>query len=852
MSRFSKGMIGFSAVALFAALSFAPARADAQIKPRILILFDTSGSMTLNISGAQTYGDGTTDPWDTRQCCPGYGDSRLFIAKKAMRSMLYEAGDIDFALMKFPQEYTAAFVSDDAWRADWYGNNQEIGHRDILRYRGIAGTGSAAPYNYTAAGAFSTQSNYLCEGFVAENTPEIVAWMDNTEFLAEGTPKVSTFQGPVTGDYTEQELRGDGGTPLGEALEAARAYLIGVMNADPYRDCRPYSIIVLADGDYDGTVTPTGQVTNIYNIGGSLSPADASIHVKTWVIGLAITSATLNAMAVAGGTGPTAMSATSEATLTSALYTIVSESILTEICDGLDNDCDCPGDTNSDTVVCGPGDEGVDEGFELFCNWNGVSPVTQPAPTLCADPGETLCDGKDNNCDGETDEAPVGGWPTGGACGYPTTIGTCHPGVYVCAPGTGMVCQGSVYPAASDLCNGADEDCDGYIDNITGTTVAYNLTAGGCNPETGECDAATWRCTPTGYQCCDDDITASCVAPTTATSETCNDLDDDCDAATDEGNPGGGGACYPLGYIGCDPDGTDCIGECAAGVQSCGDDGEMDCINYTTPVDEICDGLDNDCAGGVDNFPAWDGTTPDVEGAPCPAIDHPTDGPCSAGVWDCNSALGALDCVGTVVYPAVEECNDIDDDCDGTIDDNNPEGGDGCYPTGYDGCDPDGAGCLGECEGGTWMCLVGGDLSCEDYVTEIDEICNAKDDDCDGTADDGDPGGGAACYPTGFSGCTEVSPGVYDCEGQCVAGVEHCNATLGIVQCESYTAPVAETVDPCNNQDDDCDGQTDEGLYRECGTGPTEGVCAHGQQKCEAGVWGAVVSSVFTAGAGAG
>ncbi len=33
-----------------------------------------------------------------------------------------------------------------------------------------------------------------------------------------------------------------------------------------------------------------------------------------------------------------------------------------EICDGLDNDCDCPGDTNEDDIVCGPGDEGVDEG----------------------------------------------------------------------------------------------------------------------------------------------------------------------------------------------------------------------------------------------------------------------------------------------------------------------------------------------------------------------------------------------------------------------------------------------------------------------------------------------------------
>ena len=35
-----------------------------------------------------------------------------------------------------------------------------------------------------------------------------------------------------------------------------------------------------------------------------------------------------------------------------------------EICDGRDNDCDCAEDTNEDGVLCGPGDTGVDEGFD--------------------------------------------------------------------------------------------------------------------------------------------------------------------------------------------------------------------------------------------------------------------------------------------------------------------------------------------------------------------------------------------------------------------------------------------------------------------------------------------------------
>jgi hypothetical protein len=114
-----------------------------------------------------------------------------------------------------------------------------------------------------------------------------------------------------------------------------------------------------------------------------------------------------------------------------------------EVCDGYDNDCDCPGDTNGDTIVCGPGDVNVDEGFNktlpetcgpfcVFCeydhaealcvdgscrmgecdeDWYDIDPMVDGCEYECTktNDGVEICDRLDNDCDGSIDE--------GGVCG---------------------------------------------------------------------------------------------------------------------------------------------------------------------------------------------------------------------------------------------------------------------------------------------------------------------------------------------------------------------------------------------------------------------------------------------------
>lgn len=84
------------------------------------------------------------------------------------------------------------------------------------------------------------------------------------------------------------------------------------------------------------------------------------------------------------------------------------------------------------------------------------------------------CDGADNNCDGRTDEAFPG---EGEAC-LTGQLGACSAGTRVCTEGA-VTCRQTAMPSA-ELCNGRDDDCDGSTDESFDVT-SDNENCGRCS-----------------------------------------------------------------------------------------------------------------------------------------------------------------------------------------------------------------------------------------------------------------------------------------------------------------------------------------------------------------------------------
>ena len=101
--------------------------------------------------------------------------------------------------------------------------------------------------------------------------------------------------------------------------------------------------------------------------------------------------------------------------------------------------------------------------------------------------GIELCNGLDDNCDGNTDEA----FPTlGQACDGPDAD-ECASGTVVCAPDlAGVVCVGDV--AKTEICNGIDDDCDGDTDE--GFEVGVVCDGG----DADACTKGVWACKADG------------------------------------------------------------------------------------------------------------------------------------------------------------------------------------------------------------------------------------------------------------------------------------------------------------------------------------------------------------------
>jgi len=367
-------------------------------------------------------------------------------------------------------------------------------------------------------------------------------------------------------------------------------------------------------------------------------------------------------------------------------------------------------------------------------------------------PQKEICNGKDDDCDGRTDED------------FPKLNNPCEAGKGECkktgkftcnAAGTALVCSATPGKPTPELCNGKDDDCDGFVDD------GFKTLKQACTVGKGECQAKGI------IVCSTDGKSVVCNAqPKKPSPELCDQKDNDCDGQIDE--------TFTLGKA-C----TSGQGECKrAGKTICASGGRTVACNAQPgkPVKEVCDGKDNDCDGQLDeDFTNLQKACTIGQG-----------GCKGTGVYVCHSNRSTTICNAKAVGSKPETCDNKDNDCDGLVDENLVRS---CYsgPANTQG--------KGICKAGRQSCLKGiWQSSCTGEVKPGAETCDGKDNNCNGQIDDNIPGMGAKCN-------------VATAKGPCANGKRTCHN--GKVICKQT---VFGSLELCNDKiDNDCDGQTDEG-----------------------------------------
>ena len=434
-----------------------------------------------------------------------------------------------------------------------------------------------------------------------------------------------------------------------------------------------------------------------------------------------------------------------------------------EVCDTEDNDCD--GLIDEDDAVGAPSwytdaDEdgfGDAESVAVAC----AAPegtVGDDTDCLDSDPAvhpdaEEACDAIDNDCDGEIDEGEALGsvlwyadYDVDGFGSPDVSVLACEAPPYFITDSTDCDdADNDIHPGAVEQCDGEDNDCDGAIDDASAVD-ASTWFMDGDDDGFGDAASSVVSCSaPEGAvgiaDDCDD--TSGSVHP--GADETCNGVDDDCDGATDEADAVDASTWFA------DDDG-DTFGDASTVISSCSMpdsyvDNDTDCDDTeesTHPgADEYCDGTDNNCDGSVDEDSALDASTffhdadgdgfgsPDERVVACLAPpEHLTD------ATDCDD-------LNPAVHPgATEFCDTLDNDCDDVID---PDDSADALAW-YTDLDADG---YGDPLTATTACsapldTVGDSGDCDDGNPDVSpdglETCNAIDDNCDGSVDEGTDG----------------------------------------------------------------------------------------------------------------
>ncbi len=164
----------------------------------------------------------------------------------------------------------------------------------------------------------------------------------------------------------------------------------------------------------------------------------------------------------------------------------------------------------------------------------------------------------------------------------------------------------------------------------------------------GQCSYGLRTCTTKGW--------SDCTGAKGPSQEVCDGIDNDCDIAIDEIYPEQHQLC---GFV---EDADYGVGICTPGVMKC-DNGAVYCDGHIGPSEEICDGLDNNCNGSIDEGIANTTAIVCYEGPPGTMAV----GECRAGVRYCTDGGFDGPCDNQTL-PALEVCDNLDNDCDGEVD----------------------------------------------------------------------------------------------------------------------------------------------------------------------------------------
>ncbi len=424
-----------------------------------------------------------------------------------------------------------------------------------------------------------------------------------------------------------------------------------------------------------------------------------------------------------------------------------------------------------------------------------------------------VCDSVDNDCNGVIDDGAGSMWYTDADTdGYGDASAT---PVLSCSPVVGSVADGtdcndadsSINPAAAEICDSLDNNCDGSTDEagaVDGSQWYMDADADGY----GDVSMSVQACTaPSGYvpdgSDCDD--TNNNIYP--FATEYCNGSDDNCDGTTDEDSA----ADAPAWYLDAD---ADSYGDAATTQTSCsaptgyvsnGDDCDDGDAATSPAAFEVCDSIDNDCNGSVDDNA--------VDAADW-YLDGDGDG-YGAGATQpsCSQPAGTVadntDCDDGEVnaFPGnVEACDGFDNNCDGAIDEAGSTGETIWY------ADADGDS-FGDASVSAAACTAptgyGADASdCDDTDNNAypgnDETCDSTDNDCDGSVDENSAVDAPAWY-------VDADGDSYGGSTTTRACTQPAGTTTTSTDCNDSDAGISPGADEyCDSLDNNCDGNIDE------------------------------------------